>query len=229
MNRLCLALLSALVFVAAAAGAPPKLVIPAEVQAKPGKWVTITPDTEAKAITYVSLDGLDPFPTAEQVDKRKMIVFPTEERRYRFIAVGSKDDEHTTVEFTIVVGNPPKPGPIIAPPLTPPVTPAPSNVFFFVVVRKDGPADFSFTQTMSLPAWSELTKLGHSYKAYGITEAKKLFTDDAIWTKAVDGATTPFVVTIRESADGKTSSVARKAVPLPSQNDGILDLPKGVK
>lgn len=212
-------------FATAAISAPPKLVIPAEIQAKPGKWVTVSPDTEAKTITYVSLDGLDPFPSSELIEKRKMIVFPTEEKRYRFIAVGSKDDEHTTVEFVLVVGTPPaKPVPTPTPTdPNPPVTPVPTGGLYFLVVRPDGPASPEFTKTMGLPAWEELRKAGHLFKDKTLAEAVKL------GISIPDGTHLPAVVTLRESADGKTSKIVRGPIPLPTTTAGILDLPKGVK
>lgn len=91
---------------------PPKLVIPQEIKADPGKWVTVSPDTNAKAVKYVGLDGLDAFPSSELKDGRKLIVNPTKAGRYRFVAVGTLNDEQTDTPFTIVVGNvPPTPGP----------------------------------------------------------------------------------------------------------------------
>lgn len=206
---------------APAQSAPPKLVIPAEIAAKPGKWVTVAPDTEAKTITYVSLDGLDPFPSSELIDKRKMIVFPTEEKRYRFVAVGSLNDEHAMAEFVIVVGAPP----VVEPPPKPtdPPKPIPTSSLYFLIVRSDGPASPDFTRTMSLSAWSDLRKAGHSVKDKTLTEAASL------GLKLDDGTALPCVVTLRESADGKTSAVVRKAIPLPTADAAILELPKAVK
>ncbi len=106
-----------LVFLAAPAWAdPPKLLIPSEVPAQPGQWVVIVPDTDAKAITYVGLDGLSAFPSSELRDPRRLVVNAPASGRFRFVAVGTLNDEQTAVPFTVVVaGTPPTPPPAPTP------------------------------------------------------------------------------------------------------------------
>lgn len=221
-------------FAAVAVAAPPKLTIPTE--AKPvGGYVRFTPETDAVSVTYVSLDGLDPFPSEELKDGRRFLL-PTNgvaEGKYRFVAVAaSKDGEQARADFVVVVGTgppPAKPGPIIAPPPTtptdpkPPVTPAPTGGLYFLIVRPDGPATAEFTKAMGLPAWKTLATAGHLFKDKTLAEAA------ALGVKIPDGTTLPTVVTLVESADGKSSRVVRGPVPLPTTEAGVLELAKAVK
>jgi hypothetical protein len=113
----------------ACTAAPPTLEIPAEVKPSNG-YVTLRPKTDAKAVTYVALDAIFPFPSDLLADKR-MFVLPVQgltPGRYRFVAVGSLNDEHASVEFTVVVGTgpvPPAPVPPAPVPPTPPTPPVP--------------------------------------------------------------------------------------------------------
>jgi hypothetical protein len=94
---------------------PPTLNIPDEIKAQPGAWVVIAPDTTAKAVTYVALDGLSAFPSSELKDPRKLVVNAPAAGRFRFVAVGTLNDEQAVKAFVIVVGDappvPPGPGP----------------------------------------------------------------------------------------------------------------------
>ncbi len=79
-----------------------------------GQYVTLQPKTEAKAITYIGLSGIDPIPSAFLKDARWFLLDTRglSKGRYRFAAVGSLDDEHVRVDFSVVVGEPgPAPGP----------------------------------------------------------------------------------------------------------------------
>jgi hypothetical protein len=211
--------------VGAALADPPKLTIPAEIKADPGEWVLVVPDTTAKAVTYVSLDGLAPFPTSELKDPRKLIVTTGKAGRYRFTAVGSLNDEHASASFTIVVGGagttPVKPTPT-DPPTDPPDTPDPKpTAYYFLIVRPDGPASAEFTRTMGLPAWDALRKAGHLVKDKTLAEAVGL------GLSIPGGTTLPTVVTL---VQGETKSkVVRDPVPLPTTDAAVQDLPKGVK
>ena len=88
---------------ASALAAPPKLTIPAEV--KPvGGYVRFTPDTDAVSVVYVSLDGLDPFPSEELKDPRRFLlpVAGVKDGKYRFAAVAaSKDGEQARADFVV--------------------------------------------------------------------------------------------------------------------------------
>jgi hypothetical protein len=104
-------------------GAPPVVDIAPEIQAT-SEYVTVQPKTDAVAITYVAQSGVEPFPSVMLKDPRTFVL-PTRGLavgRYKFVAVASLDDEHTRVDFVVVVGKPP---PVVDPddPDTPPVTP----------------------------------------------------------------------------------------------------------
>lgn len=95
--------------------------IPDEVKPT-GQYVAMQPKTEAKAITYIGLSGVDPIPSAFLKDARWFLLDTRglKAGRYVFVAVGSLDDEHTRHDFTVVIGEPgPGPGP------TPPPGPGP--------------------------------------------------------------------------------------------------------
>lgn len=94
------------------------------------EYYSISPRrTDAKAITYISLDDLAAFPSEELRDTRKLIVLVRKGSigRYRFKAVGTLNDELTVVEFALVVGTPqPIPPPPVPPdPVPPPIPPDP--------------------------------------------------------------------------------------------------------
>ena len=116
---------AALAWAGAAWGEPPKLTIPAEVKAV-GDYVTLTPATEAKAVSYVGKSGVDPFPSELLKDARTFVlpVRGLPAGRYKFTAVGSLNDEHTMVAFVVVVGTPPDVPPDVDPDV-PPDPPAP--------------------------------------------------------------------------------------------------------
>ncbi len=97
-------------------GAGPELGIPTEMKPT-GRYLGLKPKTDAKAITYIGLSNVDPVPADFLADPRWFLldVSGLKTGRYVFIAVGSLDDVHTTVQFTVVVGDspvpPPGPGP----------------------------------------------------------------------------------------------------------------------
>lgn len=99
--------------------APPSIEMPGEVRPERG-WVRLSPKTDAVSVTYVSLDGLEPFPSEELRDSRRFLlpVAGVSEGRYRFAAVAaSKTGEQTRVDFVVIVGTAPSP--------TPPTPPKP--------------------------------------------------------------------------------------------------------
>lgn len=218
--RMLLATVWALAAVASALCAPPSVDVPREVPAT-GDYVTISPKTDAKAISYVALSGVEPFPSAFLKDP-KAFVLPVRglpQGVYRFKGVASLNDEHTVFEFSVVVGKP-SPPPVTPGPVDPPVT---NGKLYFLVVRADGPAAPELTKAMSLPAWDGLRSAGHSV---GLATAKEAA---PLNLGIPSGTTLPVVVTLRVSADGKSSSIARPAVPLPTTAEGITKLPEGVK
>lgn len=132
------AALAALIFGCVVLAAPPALVIPAEV--KPlGDYAQWTPDaaTTAKAITFVPLSGVDPFPANLLRDPRAFVL-PTRglpAGRYKFRAVGSLNDEHAQAEFVVVIGDAPAP-----PPGPTPGPAAPDGRFLLVKASREGAA-----------------------------------------------------------------------------------------
>lgn len=111
----------------------------------------------------------------------------------------------------------PDTGPVV-PPKKPvdPVLPVPA-VYYFLVVRADGPASPEFTRIISLPAWADLRAAGHSYKDKSVTEAKALGVVFPV------GTVYPCVVTLKVTPAG--SVVVRGPVPLPTTADGVTQLP----
>lgn len=104
-----------LLMVAQAASAvdPPKIDIPAEVRPVDG-YAIVEPQTNAKTITYLGLSGVYPFPSKLLADKRTFVL-PTQgiiAGRYKFVAVGSLNDEHTVVQFSVVIDGPTPPPPV---------------------------------------------------------------------------------------------------------------------
>jgi hypothetical protein len=90
----------------------PKITIPAEIPAS-GDYVVVTPDTTAKAISYVAQSGVDAFPSSMLRDPRTFVlpVRGLPAGRYQFTAVGTLNDEQSTATFTVVVGTGPPPAP----------------------------------------------------------------------------------------------------------------------
>jgi hypothetical protein len=107
-----LALLTLLCLAAPLWAAPPTLKIPAEIKAT-GDYVTFTPETDAKAVTYVSQSGVDAFPSELLKDPRSFVlpVRGLPPARYQFTAVGTLNDEQARQTFVVVVGTPAPPVP----------------------------------------------------------------------------------------------------------------------
>lgn len=120
-----------LLAVGSAAPAQPKLDFPAELRPV-GQYVRFLPKTDAKAISYVGLSGLDPFPSEELKDPRTFLlpVNGLPAGRYHFAAVGTLADKLARMDFIVVVGDPgPKPpGPDPKPPDPKPPTPSPAPI-----------------------------------------------------------------------------------------------------
>lgn len=125
----------ALLFVASIAAAGPELKIPAEVTPVDG-YAIVEVGEGVKAVSYVGKSGVEAFPSRFLADKRVFILPTTglSAGRYKFVAIGSLNDEHARAEFVVVVGNappvpppmPPNPNPPPAPPVPPPTPPGPS-------------------------------------------------------------------------------------------------------
>lgn len=218
--RLFFAVALAAVFVGVAPAAPPSLELPAEVVPVNG-YARLTPKTDAVSIVYVALDGAFPFPS-EELKNPRAFVLPAAglaTGRYRFVAVAAgKGGEQSQGEFVVVVGGG---GKLPDPKPKDPVTPPGKAKYYFVVVRPDGPASPAFTKIMADSAWAQLRIWDHTVKDKTQTEAKLLNIN-------VPTAQLPAVVTLLVSEDGKSSTVVRPAVSLPTAGVDILKLPEGV-
>lgn len=206
---------------------PPSLTVPPEVKPS-GQYVDFVPETDAVSVTYVGLSGVEPLPGRWLSDKRAF-VFDTYGKptgRYKFVAVAAgKTGEQARASFEVVIGGAaPTPTPTPTPVDPPPPgaePPAAGGKLYFLIVRPDGPASPDFTKVMQLPAWKEIAAAGHQFKDKTVTEA-------APWVALDPSTPLPAVVTFQISQDGKTSTLVRGSVPLPTTDAGIRDLPKGV-
>jgi hypothetical protein len=152
-------LLLALLLPAPLWAAPPQVDIPAEIVAS-SEYVTLQPTTEAKAITYIGLSGVDPFPAAFLKDPRSFIlpVRGLSAARYRFAAIASLNDEHTRKDFVVVVGNPPPPVVTVPPdPTVPPLVTPVAGMRVLAICETDTPLPKTVIDAMnSVAVWSYL-------------------------------------------------------------------------
>ncbi len=214
---------------------PPK-VTPSVVDAKVGVPFLIRVESSKK----VGIDGgLDPkkFDVAEViVGSGVYFITPLEgsqgSHKVRYWTIGDKIvrtihlDEKPPAEdsFTIPlvsVINIKVAGEVKQPPKRPddPKQP-PATGYYFMLIRSDGAADPSFTKIIRDPSWAKLVELGHQVKDFQLQDAVRF------GAKLPDGTSLPCIITLR--TDGSVSRVVRGPIPLPSDSQGILDLPKGV-
>lgn len=153
-----LALLASLL-VSAAIAAPPELTIPPDLKPVNG-YVRFTPTTTAKSVLYVALDDAFPFPSEELKDSRRFVlpVQGLKDGAYRFVAVGSLNDEQTATPFVITIGKKPA-DPVKPDPVLPPATKR-----HYMLVRPAGPIDrnSAVEKSLALPAWGEVKAAGHT-------------------------------------------------------------------
>ncbi len=215
MRSLFLILLTAL----SAFAAPPE--VPAELSARPGQLIRVVAKGEAEIGTLRNFKDDDAFfdELAPKPGQRRF-VFQSDRPGTYVIGFWSKG-ETEGVTCTITVGDPTAPPTKPVDP-KPPVNPPAPVGYFFLIVRPDGPADPRFTAAMSLPAWAELRKAGHSFKDKTLTAAS---TD--LDVTLPHGTPLPAVLTL--VVDGASSRVVAGPVPLPTDEAGVLALPKAVK
>ena len=153
------------------AAAPPALEIPAEVKPVQG-YARVNPKTDAVSVTYVSLDGLFPFPSEELKDPRRFVlpVNGVKDGRYRYVAVAaSATGEQAVAEFAVVVGAPaPPPVPPVPPGPQPNPDPKPAPVqvdAVWVVVVEDGARTVDVAKALNDPFWATL-KPKHEFRFY---------------------------------------------------------------
>jgi hypothetical protein len=221
MRRLCVlaVLLSAPVPLLAA---PPTVDVPAVIPAV-GDYVTLSPKTDAKAITYLGLSGVEPFPSAFLKDP-KAFVLPVRglaAGKYTFAGVASLNDEHTKFQFVVVVGTPPDPPKPPDPP-QPPDPPKPPP---------DGPLRVIFVYESSAPMTTtqQAVMFGAKVREYLDAKAKgwRRFDKDVDATnekdaeiKALWGAAKGHITTVPCVVVGRGSDV--KIIPLPATEDEAL-------
>src|SRR5262245_13373186 len=131
----------------AARAEPPKLKI--EVPPPSGQYLSFTPDTDAKSIVYVGLDGVDPFPTSELKDPRRFLLSTRglAEGKYRFAAIAaSATGEQTRVDFVVVIG----------PGSDPNIPPPPPKDKLLEAVRAAYDKDTSTTKKADMAALAEV-------------------------------------------------------------------------
>lgn len=161
------AALLAIISCSAAPAEPPTLTIPPEVRPA-GGYVRVNPMTTAKAVAYIGLSGVHPFPSEELKDARRFLlpVAGIAPGRYKFVAVGTLNDELAQAEFVVVVpnqdGSDPSPAPQPTPTPTPtpkppvPVPPAPAKELRAILVWERNAALPAAQQTALLsPAVAE--------------------------------------------------------------------------
>lgn len=136
--------------VSCAIAAPP-LTIPDEVKPTQG-YAILRPDTTCKTVSYIGLSGVYPLPAELLADKRTFVlpVNGLAAGRYRFVAVGSLDDDHAVKEFVVVVGDAP-PVPVPGPGPTPPGPSDPLATRLTEAVRSSG-----FTKSKGLATGLDL-------------------------------------------------------------------------
>lgn len=131
----------------------------------------------------------------------------------------------TEQDFTFVFEGAPATAPPVTPPTNPPtnppVVPVPTDSLYFLIVRADGPAQPSFTAIMSLSAWGDVRKAGHSVRDMTATDAAKLGFTPAVSLPAV--YTLQVLPPTADRPKGG-SVVVRDAVPLPADNAGVTKL-----
>lgn len=137
-------------------------------------------------------------------------------------ADGSAEIEEAELTVTVGAGKPPADPPIDPPPVKP-------GQIYLMLVRQDGPAQPSFTQIVSDPAWDQLRAAGCLVKDFTLSRAREL------GAEIPAGRNLPLVVTLKVKSDG--SGADQFKLPdgspwirdLPTTADGILKLTEGTK
>lgn len=206
-----------------ALAAPPSLTIPSDLKPVAG-YIRYTPATDAKSIVYLPRDDAFPIPSEELADKRRFVlpVSTLKDGPYRFYAVATREDEQTVVEFTIVIGKT-----VVVPPVKPPPggtdpIPVPDTTPYLLIVRKNGPADQTFVNAMSDPAWDDHRKAGIKVRDVSVEESQSIVT-------LPPGTPIPCTVGLRVSKDEKTSTIAFQPVAMPTDSPSIKALAEKFK
>ena len=218
MTRLALTLIAS-AWAACLFAAPPDVEVPAKVTGDPGAFLVITAKTDAKGARFYAVDpGLNLFPAGLLTDPKSTVATGPKGTYRVLVYAGNADGASAPKVVLVEIGG----GiPVVPPvkPVDPPVIAPPTGLFYFLIVRADGPASPAFTKTMGDAAWDTLRAAGHKAKDKTATEAAKLGMSPPAGTRL------PTVLILREDADG--SEVVGTA-PLPGDAAGILELPKKV-
>lgn len=105
-------------------GAPPTLVLPAEVKGEPGTFIAIRAETDAAWVNFKADAGLAVFPAGLLSDPKATVLTASKPGRYRVWAYSGNDDGGVDREVTVIIGAPPPeppPGPNPPGPPSPPV------------------------------------------------------------------------------------------------------------
>ncbi|MFO0937815.1 MAG: hypothetical protein U0798_15025 [Gemmataceae bacterium] len=131
----------------------------------------------------------------------------------------------TLLSVKVKVGQGSKPPPVVVnppdkPPEKPPVDkPGP---LFFAIIRPDGAVSRDLEKVLANPEWDVHRRAGRSVKVYTAGEVADHY-------PLPNGTRLPCVLTLRISADGKSSTIAREPIDLPTSSDGIRKLNEGIK
>lgn len=216
LNALLLAVASVALASSAGMTAPPTVKVPERIVGEAGDFIPVVAETDGVSVKFVVLDpGLKVFPPGFLKDPKTTVVTGPKGQYRLLVYTGTADGPSDPVIVLVVVG-----GATAPPPKDPPVKdpPIPVGGYYFLIVRADGPASPEFTRVVSDPAWDDLRAKKHLVKDKTSTDAAKL------GVKIPSGTTLPVVVTLKSSADGTASTVARGPVPLPTTPAGIARL-----
>lgn len=200
--------------------------VPLLVLSSPKAAVTITPEEGPIRLRGKFADGNGSVETRTYKGKFIYSIEATGHAKaceLLIVPVG-KGSEVDVVRVQVEITDPQCPQPPPAGPKPPenPPAPNPAGKVYFLIVRPSGAATGEFERTMLLPAWGELRSAGHLVKDKPLNELGNIYSPPA-------GTTLPFVVTLRINEANTESKVIAGPVPLPTSNDGIRDLVKGIK
>lgn len=177
-----------------------------------GDYATFAPDasTTVRAVTYIGISGVSPFPSAMLADKRAFVL-PTRglaAGKYVFIAVGSLNDVHVQKEFAVIVGGTPPPQP---PGPGPQPGPAPVNEPLWVIVLEESSARTPATAKViaDLMFWQSLAQAGHHWAIEDKDTQTQAVQSHYAAVKAAN-VSLPALVLVNNAG------VVRKVTPLPA-------------
>jgi hypothetical protein len=164
----------------------PPITVPAEVKGEVGAFVTVQAETKGKVVEWVPLDGgLQMFPSDLLRTTTTAVVVASKPGRYRLLSYTAIDNVPTKPAIcTVVIGNPPNPGP------TPPGPNPPDPTDPFAkAVKVAFDADTGMTKVQSVKVLAAVyRKLAASITAVDFSNVGELF---AVAKSAVGSAVSP--------------------------------------